>query len=158
MSDADPAVASEGACVARRTVLRGAAALGGVAVVAACGGQSQTTDAGGTDSAPAGGGGGSASAGKGTVLGPVAEVPAGGGTIYDGPQIVVTQPATGEFRAFSSICTHAGCPVSSVTDTINCNCHGSQYSLEDGSVVSGPAPKPLSAKDVTVKGANLVLE
>ena len=32
-----------------------------------------------------------------------------------------------------------GCPVDNVSDgTINCTCHGSQFSIEDGSVVGGP--------------------
>jgi Rieske Fe-S protein len=55
-------------------------------------------------------------------------------------------------KAFSSICTHAGCPVAEVTDTINCNCHGSKFSITDGSVVNGPATKPLPARTVTVTG------
>ncbi len=53
---------------------------------------------------------------------------------------------------YSKICTHAGCPVSQVTDTINCNCHGSKFSLTDGSVVAGPAERPLAARTVTVTG------
>ena len=38
---------------------------------------------------------------------------------------MITQPKEGEFKAFSSICTHQACPVATVTDTINCDCHGS---------------------------------
>jgi Rieske Fe-S protein len=34
--------------------------------------------------------------------------------------------------------------------TIRCPCHGSQYSIADGSVVNGPAPRPLPAKQVEV--------
>jgi Rieske Fe-S protein len=40
---------------------------------------------------------------------------------------------------------------------ILCPCHGSQYSITDGSVQGGPAPRPLPAANVTVSGANLVL-
>ena len=39
-----------------------------------------------------------------------------------------------------------------MTDTINCNCHGSKFSITDGSVVNPPAPNPLAAKTVTVDG------
>jgi Rieske Fe-S protein len=50
-----------------------------------------------------------------------------------------------------------GCPVSDVSGgTINCLCHGSQYSIEDGSVVAGPAPSPLPAKPIEVDGKNIV--
>ena len=146
MSDPDPVPDQrpDRPPVGRRTVLRGVAAFGGAAIVAGCGSDSDTS-AGATPDGP-------------IELGPAADVPLGGGAIYDGPQVVVTQPAEGEFKAFSSICTHAGCPVSTVTETINCDCHGSRYSLEDGSVVAGPASNPLPAKKVSVQGADLVVE
>ena len=85
-------------------------------------------------------------------------MPEGGGLILDDDGIVVTQPEAGTFKGFSNICTHQGCPVDNVTDgTINCTCHGSMFSIEDGSVVGGPAPKPLPPKNVTVKGKNIAL-
>jgi Rieske Fe-S protein len=89
-------------------------------------------------------------------LGPVDEVPVGGGKIYPDPPVVVTQPAAEEYHAFSSFCTHRGCPVSDVTDgLIQCACHGSQYSIEDGSVVRGPAPDPLVKLSVRVEDGQL---
>lgn len=64
---------------------------------------------------------------------------------------VVTQPSSGSFRGFSPICTHMGCTVGSVSGgTIKCPCHGSEYSIVDGSVVRGPAQKPLASKGVAV--------
>lgn len=39
--------------------------------------------------------------------------------------------------------------------TINCQCHGSKFSATDGSVVSGPAPSPLPAEEVTVNGSDI---
>jgi Rieske Fe-S protein len=84
-----------------------------------------------------------------------ADVPVGSGVIVD--EIVVTQPAAGEFRGLSAICTHAGCTVNEVVDgTINCPCHGSKYNL-DGSVANGPATKPLETRAVTVQGDSIVL-
>jgi Rieske Fe-S protein len=77
--------------------------------------------------------------------------------IFAEQNVVVTQPTEGEFRGFDNICTHQGCPVSDVTDTINCNCHGSKFSLEDGSVVSAPATKALSAKQVTLVDGKILL-
>ncbi len=133
----------------RRTLLRGAA-LTGVAVpfLAACGSGGDSSD---TATRPL-------AQPAGDVLTASADVPEGGGLILDDDGIVITQPEAGTFKGFSNICTHQGCPVDNVTDgTINCTCHGSRYSIEDGSVVGGPAPKPLPPKNVTVKGKNIAL-
>ena len=67
------------------------------------------------------------------------------------------QPASGEFKAFTSVCTHQGCTVAEVVQTINCTCHGSKFSITDGSVVNGPATAPLAAKNVTANGDNLTV-
>jgi Rieske Fe-S protein len=92
------------------------------------------------------------------VLGSTSQVPVGGGKIFPAAAVVVTQPAAGSFRAFSSTCTHQGCTVSKVENgLIKCPCHGSQFSIADGSVHAGPAPRPLPAKAVTVSGSNLIL-
>ena len=72
--------------------------------------------------------------------------------------VVVTQPTAGTFKAFSSTCTHMGCTVSSVKNgTINCPCHGSRYSIADGSVQGGPAPRPLAARRIAVTGSTISL-
>lgn len=80
------------------------------------------------------------------------DIPVGSGKIFSDAQAVITQPAAGEFKAFSFVCTHARCPVTEVTTTINCQCHGSKFALADGAVVTGPATKPLPAKTITVAG------
>ncbi|CAM3218947.1 Rieske (2Fe-2S) protein [Nocardioides dubius] len=85
-----------------------------------------------------------------------ADVPVGGGVILGDERLVVTQPIAGEFHGFSSTCTHRGCQVSEVTDTINCACHGSRFAIEDGSVVSGPATAALPGEQVSVKGGQVV--
>ena len=87
-----------------------------------------------------------------------ADVPVGGGAIIAAAKVVVTQPAAGQFKAFSSICTHMGCPVAEVADgTINCNCHGSRFDIATGAVKRGPATRPLPAKTVTVKGDRIIV-
>jgi Rieske Fe-S protein len=92
----------------------------------------------------------------GTVLGAASGVPVGGGKIFEDQAVVVTQPTAGTFHAFSAICTHQGCTVDSVAGgTINCPCHGSKFSVTDGSVAKGPAKKPLAAKQVSADGGQL---
>lgn len=81
-----------------------------------------------------------------------ADVPVGGGVILDLQDgIVVTQPSAGVFKAFTAVCTHEGCVVTSVSDgTILCPCHGSKFRIADGSVAEGPAKSPLKAIPVKV--------
>ncbi len=82
------------------------------------------------------------------------DVPVGSGVIVG--EIVVTQAAAGDFKGFSSTCTHAGCTLNEVVDgTINCPCHGSKFNL-DGSVAHGPATRPLEPVAVTVQGDSIV--
>ncbi|TDO44838.1 nitrite reductase/ring-hydroxylating ferredoxin subunit [Kribbella sp. VKM Ac-2571] len=93
-----------------------------------------------------------------TVLGKTEDIPVGGGKIFAPQRVVVTQPVKGTFKAFSSICTHQSCPVASVSGgTINCDCHGSKYSITDGSVKAGPAPRPLPLEQITVSGDDITL-
>jgi Rieske Fe-S protein len=144
--------------VGRRWLLSGGVGIAATVVLAGCGGDREPADAGTTTPSEAEpGSGGDTGSGTGTELGPVSEVAVGGGVIFPDQEVVVTQPTEGEFRAFDTTCTHAGCQVDAVTETINCPCHGSTFSLEDGSVVSGPATAPLATKSVAVEGATLRL-
>jgi Rieske Fe-S protein len=86
-----------------------------------------------------------------------ADIPVGSGKVFADAQTVITQPKQGEFKAFSAVCTHQGCLVETVTNTINCPCHGSKYSITDGSVVNPPAPKPLPPKTIKVEGDTLTV-
>lgn len=96
------------------------------------------------------------SAGR-VVLGTTDHVPVGGGVILADRQIVLTQPTAGVIKAFTAVCTHQGCTVSSIEgDLIVCPCHGSRYHLSDGSVANGPAPRPLAPIAVTVSGTDIV--
>jgi Rieske Fe-S protein len=143
--------------VSRRHALTGAAGLGlALPLLAACGSSGASTNGGSGGSAASGGSGGSGGAKAGGVLGPSSGVPVGGGEIFADAQVVVTQPTKGDFRGFSSICTHQGCPVTSISNgTINCTCHGSAFSITDGSVQAGPAPRPLPTVKVTVRGGTI---
>ena len=91
------------------------------------------------------------------ILIAAAEVPIGGGVILGASQVVVTQPSEGTFKGFSSTCTHQGCQVSSVEgDTIRCACHNSTFSVDDGSVLGGPATAPLPEVPVALAGDQVV--
>ncbi|MFV2105005.1 Rieske (2Fe-2S) protein [Micromonospora sp. LOL_015] len=145
----------------RRALLIGASGVGATVALASCGtGDDDILGAGATDTPagndPTGGtetGGDTGSGGDGLTT---SQVPVGGGVILAAQGAVVTQPVEGEFKAFSNICTHRGCPVANLDDgTINCTCHFSSFSISDGSVLSGPAPSPLEEKTVTVDGETI---
>jgi Rieske Fe-S protein len=78
--------------------------------------------------------------------------------VFPAEKVVVTQPSAGEFKAFSAVCTHLQCVVDQVANgTIDCPCHGSQFSVKNGSVVAGPAPSPLPAQSIRVAGGKITL-
>ncbi|MEU2794023.1 Rieske (2Fe-2S) protein [Streptomyces sp. NPDC007100] len=157
----------------RRTVVAAAGAAGLAAALAACGndadgyGGSASSAAPETSpgsSSPAGGGGAEDGGGTGAggaaggVLAKVTDIPEGGGKVFKDHKIVVTQPAAGEFKAFSAVCRHQGCLVDEVAGgTINCPCHGSKYAVADGSVRKGPATQGLPAAKVSVEGDSIKL-
>lgn len=160
----------------RRTVLAaGAVGAGAVAALAGCaeyGGQpdpppppppppgGDSDDDGSGD----GSGDGADDGGTGTPVASAADVPVGGGIIQPDLGVVVTQPADGEFRGFSATCTHQGCAVTEVADgAIICPCHGSRFSIEDGSVVqaaqglSADQQDPLPPVDIDSDGDTITL-
>lgn len=155
----------------RRGVLAGVGLVGLAGAVSACGsGGSSSSSAGtsagappatGAASAPSsasGASGGSTAGAQGSALAATSEIPVGSGKIFTGEKIVVTQPNSGDFKAFSAVCTHMGCIVSTISNgTIDCPCHGSQYSISTGAVVGGPAPSPLPAQVIKVTGSNIFL-
>ena len=108
-------------------------------------------------SAPASGGAATSAAPPANLLATTAQVPVGGGKIIDGPNIVITQAVAGTFKAFSAVCTHQGCIVDAIANgTIDCPCHGSKFSIKDGSVVNGPAASPLPPIAITVQGTSII--
>jgi Rieske Fe-S protein len=165
----DPQVDAVGATAAagsvglnRRAVVAGAGGVACVGLLAACGGGSTATSPGTPAVAPPAPAEPSASlagaAASGDVLASTSDIPVGGGAVFAATDVVVTQPAAGEFKAFSATCTHQGCKVNRVANgVIACPCHGSRFDLADGSVAHGPATKPLPEKSVSVGGDSIVL-
>ena len=148
----------------RRRLVTGAA-VGGLSLplLAACGGGSSANPPAAGGGSPGGGGSTKSGGSAATVLVATADVPVGEGVVLHDHNVVVTQPAKGTFEGFSGTCTHAGCPLANVAaGTINCTCHGSQFSITDGSNVTGPSGTAagsipgLATVAVKVQGANVV--
>jgi Rieske Fe-S protein len=158
--------------ITRRHTLTGAAVVGvGLPLLAACGddGGSATDPADTSTSAaptqspsesatPSESASPEASAPAADALTSTGEVAKGGGKIFADERVVVTQPSAGEFKCFTAVCTHNGCVVSSVEGgSINCACHGSRFSIADGSVQNGPATSALSEVPISVEGDSISL-
>jgi cytochrome b6-f complex iron-sulfur subunit len=137
---------------ARRSVLAAGTGLLTVPLLAACGASSSggSTDERVTPPPTA----------AGTRLLAVDDVPVGSGVVMEvaGASVVIVQPEAGTVRAFSGVCTHEGCAVQIGQTEIDCPCHGSEFSFTDGSVITGPASRPLPPVPVTVVDGNVVLE
>jgi nitrite reductase/ring-hydroxylating ferredoxin subunit len=88
-----------------------------------------------------------------------ATIPVGGGKIFDGQKVIVTQPTSGEFKAFSAVCTHQACLLSEVADgVIKCSsCHHSEFDITTGAVKKGPATQALPEKSITVSGDGITV-
>ncbi|MEW2424635.1 Rieske (2Fe-2S) protein [Streptomyces nigra] len=135
----------------RRTVVAAVGAAGLAVALTACGSEDEASGSSTEQGAAAGGGGGAA-------LAKTADIPEGGAKVFDAEKVVVSQPAAGDFKAFSTICTHQNCPMTDLKeDTLSCACHGSQFSVLDGSVKKGPATQPLPAKKIAVAGGSITL-
>jgi Rieske Fe-S protein len=140
-----------GSSITRQKVLIGAGVGLLASAVAACTTYGKKPEASGDTATTTGG----IAPEQNRTIAKTSEVPVGSGLIVG--DVVLTQAAAGDFKGFSSTCTHAGCAVNEVVDgTITCPCHGSKFNL-DGSVAAGPATKPLASQTVTVQGDSIVL-
>jgi cytochrome b6-f complex iron-sulfur subunit len=77
-----------------------------------------------------------------------------------GPLLVIPNPQDlKKLIAVNSSCTHKGCPVTwqSKPKQFACHCHGSKFK-SDGSVISGPASKPLASFKVKVEGGSVLVK
>ncbi|MFB7243001.1 FeS-binding protein [Streptomyces populi] len=128
----------------RRTVLRGAALtpVAGLGLAACSGGS---------------GGGAPATPTAPVVLGAGSEVSRGGAQLYQDQNVVVSRAEDGSLKAFSSICTHAGCAINKLRGTtLVCPCHGSEFDAKTGKVLRAPATVPLHGLSVEEKDGKIV--
>jgi cytochrome b6-f complex iron-sulfur subunit len=87
-------------------------------------------------------------------LGKIEEFPAGSSKVFKfGSQpAILIRTDTGDFRAFSAICTHLNCTVQFRSDwkLIWCACHNGKYDL-NGLNIAGPPPRPLESFQVIIQ-------
>lgn len=134
----------------RRTVIGGAGMGAAGLTLTACGSGKNSKDESLTDSkAPA----------SPTDVAAASDVPVGGALKATAGNLTVmlTQPAEGTFKAFSSVCTHQGCQLNVQNKDLMCPCHASSFSIEDGSVQGGPAPEPLPEYKAEVKDGRVIV-
>ncbi len=80
-------------------------------------------------------------------------------TVGDNEVLVVN--LDGAFFGLTARCTHAGAPLEEGTligDVLVCPWHGSRFRVTDGSVLQGPAEKPLRSYHVTAREGSLFVE
>src|SRR5581483_3573422 len=78
----------------------------------------------------------------------LSEIPVGGVKLFRYPTekdpCIMVRTAENAVFAYSQKCTHLSCPVyySAQTARLECPCHEGSFSVETGSVIKGPPPRP----------------
>ncbi|HYL46677.1 MAG TPA: Rieske (2Fe-2S) protein [Candidatus Limnocylindrales bacterium] len=96
------------------------------------------------------------------VVAQAGEIPVGGFKIFTYPTdvepCILLRPAENTYVAFSRTCTHASCPVhyQPGDNRLFCPCHQGFFSAADGSVLSGPPPRPLPRILLDRRGADIL--
>lgn len=119
-----------------------------------------TTTAGAGATSGVSGGGAS-----GTELGPATSVPIGSAATFtiptSGDPGIVVQLTKGSFVGYDAVCPHAGCTVGYAPSQklFVCPCHGSEFQIATGEVISGPAPRGLTPLNIVeASNGNLYLQ
>jgi len=138
--------------ISRRGVIASAVGVSAIAALSACSPEVSNLTSTPAPEAP--------STAAPVAVAKTSDIPIGSGKKFDveGVPILITQPRAGEFRGFSAVCTHAGFVMSNMANSeIKCDNHGAVYSADDGSVLSGPAPRALGKVTVTVEGDDVLV-
>jgi nitrite reductase/ring-hydroxylating ferredoxin subunit len=96
-------------------------------------------------------------------VGSANEVREGSATAFEvGGQQVAVARVSGVLYAFSDICSHRGCSLSTDGEIdgteIQCGCHGSVFSIETGAVQEGPAEVPVQTFGVREQEGQIQIE
>ena len=153
--------------ISRRRFIRLGAVVGlgsvGASTAAGCGVDIGSSETQGSPTAGGASGGGGPKVGKGQVIAKKSEVGAGKAFPFaddeTGQQSVLVHLESGEFAAYSAVCTHQACTVAYRPQTrkLACPCHGSVFDPAKGAAVeTGPAQRPLSAVPIRVEGEEVV--
>ncbi|MGA4848176.1 Rieske (2Fe-2S) protein [Streptomyces sp. G5(2025)] len=131
---------------ARRTVLRAAALAPAVGLgLTAC--SSGSGDGGSNRSAPT----------APVALGKSDDVKVGASKLYTDHNVVVSRISDDDYTAYSTICTHARCPIKKLEGRkLICQCHGSQFDATNGKVLKEPAVNPLPELPVKVENGKII--
>jgi nitrite reductase/ring-hydroxylating ferredoxin subunit len=77
-----------------------------------------------------------------------------------GNEILVVN-VNGQFVCLEARCTHAGAPLAEGAisgDVLTCPWHGSRFNIKNGSVLRGPAEKPLRVYSFVIRENALFVE
>ena len=149
--------------IPRERFIRLGGALGvsiaAASVLAACGGNSSGQlvsglGKGNKSEAKVSGGKG----GAGQEIAQTSRIPANSAMNFtdSGNPAVLIHLQSGDFVAYSAVCTHQGCLVAYQNGQLVCPCHGSVFDPSKGGVVVyGPAPTPLPQIPIKVQGGKV---
>ena len=73
---------------------------------------------------------------------------------------IVLDNVGGQYYAVTDECTNSGCSLSDgemEDEVINCSCHGSQFDVRSGEVVSPPDDEPLTLYSVKIEGDDILV-
>jgi Rieske Fe-S protein len=133
----------------------GESGSGGLGSGGSDGGGSGAGNGGGSTGAA---GGGSNGARGGQAIARTSEVAPGSAAKFEdsGSPAVLVHLNSGDFVAYSAVCTHQQCTVAYRGGQLACPCHGSIFDPANGAaVVSGPARRPLPEVPVEVRGGEV---
>ncbi|HLH73613.1 MAG TPA: Rieske 2Fe-2S domain-containing protein [Chloroflexota bacterium] len=75
----------------------------------------------------------------------------------NGTSVLLTR-VDNQIYAIDNTCTHWGCSLSEgelIDKSVKCHCHGSQFALDNGSVINGPATSPVATFDVRERNGQI---
>jgi 3-phenylpropionate/trans-cinnamate dioxygenase ferredoxin subunit len=95
------------------------------------------------------------------TVGKAGDVPAGSIVAFqvEGKQVAVAN-VDGRLFAFDDACTHRGCSLATGSlkgTSVTCPCHGSVFEATDGSVIKGPASRPVATSDVEIVDGEIAI-